>query len=75
MNVGFSAEVMHSNIDPLTPKGSEFLTHHDMNSYVDLTEEYAEIAHSSFPSTPENSSEIFSMESLLQRVEEFQKRE
>ncbi|KAI9776688.1 MAG: hypothetical protein M1839_009415 [Geoglossum umbratile] len=46
-----------------------------MNSNVDLTEEPAEVANSSASSTPENSSEIFSMESLLQRVDEFRKRE
>ncbi|KAI9762728.1 MAG: hypothetical protein M1840_001137, partial [Geoglossum simile] len=72
MNISFSSEVAHSNIDLSTPKGPEFLTHHNMNSNV---KESAEVAHSSAPSTPENSSEIFSMESLLQRVDEFRKRE
>ncbi|KAI9767645.1 MAG: hypothetical protein M1840_005516 [Geoglossum simile] len=75
MNIGFSAEVTHSNINISTPKGSEILTHHNMNSNVDLKEECAEVAYSSVPSTPENSSEIFSMETLLQRVDEFRKTE
>jgi hypothetical protein len=51
-----------------------------MNQNVDLTEESVEhhmdnAAYSSLSSTSENSDEIFSMESLLQRVEKFQKRE
>jgi hypothetical protein len=86
MNVGLNTKAAHSNIDPSTPKESRFLTDHNMNSNIDLPKESTErnmninlsteVECSNVdPLTPEESSQDFSMESLLQRVDEFQKRE
>ncbi|KAI9770963.1 MAG: hypothetical protein M1840_002667 [Geoglossum simile] len=86
MNVGISTEVVHSNISLSTPKKSRPLTDHSMDPKTDRPKEPTECnmninpragveCSSVDPSTPDKPSEDFSMESLLQRVDEFQKRE
>ncbi|KAI9765580.1 MAG: hypothetical protein M1840_007269 [Geoglossum simile] len=79
MNVDLSAEVLYSKIDPsmevahskVDRSSPKEYTDHNMN--VNLS---PEVAHPNIDSsTLEESSEDFSIESLLQRVDEFQKRE